>query len=200
MGRAFRFDPEKAVQAVAFLLRRERGHRMNYMRLLKVLYIAEREVLAECGKPLTGSRVIAMQRGPVLEDILSLIRGQHGAVSHWSPFVQVDRYNLEMIADPGVGLLSRFVSRKLEEVATRYENYDEWQMVEETHKLPEWKRNDPGESSQEIPLVHILEAVGRDADLDKILSGAREDELARDAFRTPGFVSHSLESPFRSPV
>lgn len=42
MTRSFRFYPEKAVQAVAFLLRRERGHRMNYMRLLKVLYLSER--------------------------------------------------------------------------------------------------------------------------------------------------------------
>jgi len=189
MGRAFRFDPEKAVQAVAFLLRRERGRRMNYMRLLKVLYLVERELLAESSKPLTGSRVIAMQRGPVLEDVLSLIRGEHGAIGYWSSFIQIDRYNLEMISDPGVGLLSRFVSRKLEEVAARYENFDEWQMVEETHKLPEWQRNDPGESSKEIPLAHILEAIGRDADLERIISGAREDERARDLFRDPSRVA-----------
>ena len=65
-----------------------------------------------------------------------------------------------MVKDPGVRLLSRYVARKLEEVATRYENLDEWGMVEITHKLPEWQINDPGDSSQEIPLAHILEAVG----------------------------------------
>lgn len=43
MTRPFKFNSEKAIQAVAFLLRRERGHRMNYMRLLKVLYFAERK-------------------------------------------------------------------------------------------------------------------------------------------------------------
>ncbi len=182
MTRPFKFNSEKAIQAVAFLLRRERGHRMNYMRLLKVLYFAEREILAESGKPLTGSRVLAMQRGPVLEDIFQVIHGSHNAVARWSSFLQVDRYQLEMITDPGAGLLSRFVTRKLEEVATRYDALDEWAMVEETHKLPEWQKNDPGGSSREIPLADILEAVGRSADLDEIVAHAREDEQAGEFF------------------
>jgi uncharacterized phage-associated protein len=185
MTRPFRFSPEKAVQAAAFLLRRERGHRMNYMRLLKILYIAEREILAESGKPLTGSRVVAMQRGPVLEDVLHLIRGTHGDIASWSPYIQVDRYNLEMIADPGVGSLSKYVSRKLDEVAGRYDSLDEWEMVEVTHGLEEWKRNDRGESCQEIPLLHILEAVGRGCDIDSIVDGAREDDRSSDFFREP---------------
>ncbi len=99
--------------------------------------------------------------------------------------MQVDRFRVEMIKDPGVKLLSRYISRKLEEVARRYENFDEWEMVEETHKLPEWRRNDPGTSSREIPLAHVLDAVGRLADLDRILANAREDENARD-FSTTG--------------
>jgi uncharacterized phage-associated protein len=169
MSRPFQFFPEKAIEAVAFLLRRERGHRMNYMRLLKVLYIAEREILAEAGTPLTGSNFVAMQRGPVLED--------------------VDRYHLEMLKDPGVRLLSRYVSRKLEEVAVRYENFDEWQMVEVTHKLPEWQKNAPGTSSREIPLADILEAVGRAGDLERIIANAREDERARTFFDEPSAVA-----------
>jgi uncharacterized phage-associated protein len=185
MSRPFRFHVQKTIQAVAFLLRRERGRRMNYMRLLKILYLAEREILKESSMPLTGSRVIAMQRGPVLEDVLDLIRGTHIAVQEWSAFIQTDHFHLEMIADPGIGLLSKFVSCKLEEIAKKYEDCDEWAMVEVTHELPEWKRNDPGESSKEIPLAHILEAVGRGADLEKIVSRAREGDQASDFFREP---------------
>jgi uncharacterized phage-associated protein len=182
MSRAFQFYPERAVEAAAFLLRRERGHRMNYMRLLKILYIAEREILEETGMPLTGSRVVAMQRGPVLEDVLHLIRGQHSATDKWAEFLQIDRYNVELIRDPGVNLLSRYVSRKLEEIAVRYQEFDEWQLVEETHKFPEWKKNDPGQSSQEIPLIDILEAIGRADDLPQIVSDAREQAAARSFF------------------
>jgi uncharacterized phage-associated protein len=186
MQRIFHFDPEKALQAVAFLLRRETGHRMNYMRLLKVLYIAERESLAESGKFITGSRVIAMERGPVLEDILSLIRGLHSSTPEWSRFIRRDRYHLEMTADPGVGRLSRFVREKLEEVADRHEEDDEWDMVAKTHELLEWQRNNPGTSSKEIPLVDILEAVGRRDDLQVILDGARRDARVSAFFDCPG--------------
>ena len=67
-----------------------------------------------------------------------------------------------MVNDPGTSLLSKFIVQKLDEVALRYEQCDEWEMVEITHRLPEWQRNDPGESSKEIPLAHILEAVGKE--------------------------------------
>ncbi|HQU41243.1 MAG TPA: DUF4065 domain-containing protein, partial [Pirellulales bacterium] len=84
MTRAFRFNPVKTIQAVAFLLRREPARRMNYMRLLKILYLAERAILAESGKPLTGSPVLATPRGPLFADVLGLIRGQHIATPEWA--------------------------------------------------------------------------------------------------------------------
>jgi uncharacterized phage-associated protein len=185
MPRPFRFDVEKTVQAVAYLLRRERGHRMNYMRLLKILYLAEREVLRESGKPLTGSRVVAMRRGPVLEDVFSLIRSQHLAIPQWSRFFQTDGYELEMTSDAGVGKLSKFVAGKLEEIAVRHEHDDEFAMVDFTHALPEWIKNNPGDSSKEIPLADILDSIGRGADFKKIVEGAREDQLAADFFAEP---------------
>ncbi len=146
---------------------------MNYMRLLKVLYIAERESLAESGKPITGSNVIAMERGPVLEDVFRLIRNQHISTPRWAEFLRVDNYYLEMTSDPGVGLLSRFVTRKLEDVAQRHAQHDEWDMVEITHKLPEWEKNNPGTSWKDISLSDILAAVGRADDLDEFIAAAK---------------------------
>lgn len=178
MFRHFMFDSEKALQAVAFLLRHERGHRMNYMRLLKLLYLADRESLAESGKPIAGGRVVAMQRGPVLEDVFSIIRDKHPETAKWSAFIQRDHYHLEMISDPGVGRLSRYARDKLSEIAQRFENQDEWDMVEMSHQLPEWAKNNPGTSSKEIPLRDILDAVGRLADLDEIVQSASMDEAA----------------------
>ncbi len=55
-------------------------------------------------------------------------------------------------------------------------------MVEETHELPEWRTNDPGESSREISLADIPEAVGRGADLDEIVAHARERDRASQFF------------------
>lgn len=172
MARVFSFDVERTIQAVAYLLRNEPGHRMNYMRLLKLLYLAERECLRDAGISITGSRVIAMERGPVLEDVFACIRGQHVGASQWFKYFRVDRYSLELIENPGVGKLSKFLAEKLDAVAHRYQELDEWEMVALTHELQEWIKNNPGKSSKEIPLADILEALGRAGDLREVCSGA----------------------------
>jgi len=184
MFHAFLLDLARTIQAVAFLLRREPHRCMNYMRLLKVLYLAERKILADSGKPLTGSPVVAMKRGPVLEDVYSLIRSQHVATAEWAKHFRTVSYRLEMHDDPGSSQLSRFVTRTLEEVAAKFDNCDEFDMVDFTHTLPEWQSNDPGESSRRISLEDILRAVGREQDLDKIVSGAKADHDAAKFFAT----------------
>lgn len=50
---AFSFNFEKALQAAGVVLGEHHG-RMKSIRLLKILYIADRELLAETGRTLTG--------------------------------------------------------------------------------------------------------------------------------------------------
>lgn len=191
------FDFHRACQAVAHFLRSLPGQRMNYMRLIKLLYIAERECIRESGRGLTGGTVIAMERGPVLEDILRLIRNEHYESPEWSEHFRVEGYHLTMIDDPGADILSPFVSRKLSEIAMRHEKDDEWAMVEITHKLPEWIKNNPGESSKAIPLSDILEAVGRTDELESIVSYDRS--LTQNA-RIFADISDCLRTPDASSV
>ena len=51
----FRFHFDRALQASACLLRFD-GKRMGYLRLLKLLYIADREGLAETGETIRVGR------------------------------------------------------------------------------------------------------------------------------------------------
>jgi hypothetical protein len=55
-----RFNFKRTLQASAYLLRLD-GKRMPYMRLLKLLYIADREWLAEMGESITGDRAYAIR-------------------------------------------------------------------------------------------------------------------------------------------
>ena len=71
----FRFSFEKRLQAAGVLLGLD-GDRMERIRLLKLLYIADRELLAETGRTITGDRVVAMDHGPVLSQVYDLIKGQ----------------------------------------------------------------------------------------------------------------------------
>jgi hypothetical protein len=92
--------------------------------------------------------------------------------SLWSQFYRKERYDLLQLAEPDVGQLSKYEIGKLQEVAKTYQDDDEWALVDITHKFPEWHRNDPGKSSEPIPLSNILEAIGQ-ADLEFTTQSAR---------------------------
>jgi hypothetical protein len=61
----FRFKFERSLQAAGVLLGLD-GNRMQRIRLLKPLYIADRELLSETGRTITGDRGVDMDHGPVL--------------------------------------------------------------------------------------------------------------------------------------
>ena len=181
---AFRFNLVKTVQAAAVVLRATRAKRMNYMKLLKLLYICDRESIRDTGRPITGDIVCAMKRGPVLSRTLDLIKGTDLHAGEWESFIERDNYHAVLAHDPGRDQLSRYEASKLDEVARRYEACDEWQMVEETHTFPEWKKNDPGDSSKRIPLRDILEALGMADRESEIIEDARESTAISKFFET----------------
>jgi uncharacterized phage-associated protein len=185
MAYPFRFDLKKTLQAAGVLLEEEHGKRMNYMRLLKLLYIADRESLKETHRPITGDRPIAMKRGPLPEETYQLVRAQHLAFPVWSRHFQKEHYQLAMLRSPGVAELSPYEVEKLQEVHRRYEDADEWELVEIAHAFPEWRKNDPGDSSRAIPIEDILEAQGCAHVLDDVLEEARSDAAAERLFGQP---------------
>src|SRR5438552_3980832 len=109
----FLFHFKKALQATAVLLGYERGRRMSYMRLLKLLYVADRESLGRTGRPITGDRAVAMKRGPVLNRVYDLIRGQSARAGEWDQFIHTDRYQVELVGEPGRAELSKGEVAKL---------------------------------------------------------------------------------------
>ncbi len=168
----------KIIQAIGVVGRQVGNHRMNYMRVLKLLYIADRESLAETGRQISGDKVVAMDRGPVLSGVLDLINGQHVESQTWNRFISRDGYHIEVHTDPGVQELSQYEIEKLEEVAIRHRLDDEWVMVNKTHQFPEWASNHEPGSSRPIPLADILDAVGPRGDKAAMLKEA----AAEDAF------------------
>jgi len=179
---AFKFD--KALQAAAVLLRRASAQQMTYLRLLKVLYIADRESIRQSGCPITGARVKAMKYGPVLSEVFDLIHGEHLRSPDWSACIQKNDYDVRLVRsrDPGVAALCRFEIDLLNRVADEHRSRGDWELVEYTHDFPEWIKNAPenapGESKANlIPLHDILEAVGRLDDKADIEENARVDQV-----------------------
>ena len=159
----FRFDFEKTLQAAGVLVALG-GSSMEYLRLLKLLYIADREMLATTGSPITGDRAVAMKNGPVLSQVFDLIKGQAARAGEWADCLRTTNYNVELRKPTDRGKLNRAEVEKLQEVFDRYRNDDVWEICDQTHEFPEWRDNYVSNTSQPIPWEAALDAQGK-ADL-----------------------------------
>jgi hypothetical protein len=156
----FNFDERKAAAAAAYLLSLE-GSRMNYMRLLKLLYLAERQSLATLNRPIIGDTPYSMDRGLIERD---------------------SRYVVRLKTAPDVGPLSDAELEILRRASELYRTHDQWALSDMTHDFPEWQ--DPHGSSIEIPLERVLEAFGkRNDEIERVRQNAREDVYFDRLFR-----------------
>ncbi len=70
------FDKVKTLNALLYVA--NRVQRKDFHKIFKVIYFADRQHLADWGRPITGDTYIAMDAGPVpsrLYDILKIVRG-----------------------------------------------------------------------------------------------------------------------------
>jgi uncharacterized phage-associated protein len=178
MGLRFPFHERKAAQAAAHLLRLS-GGRLAYMHLIKLLYLADREMLIGCGRPITGDRLVSMKHGPVLGRVLDFINsGPTSEQTPWFEYIsEQDRYDVSLKdPNPDVDELSEHETTILDEVHRRYGSMDKWELVDLLHKiLPEWK--DPGSSSSDIDPEEILRAAHWDDARLKEARVSAEEEL-----------------------
>ncbi len=173
-----KFDAEKAVQAAGVLLRAHEGRQMEFLRLLKLLYIADRESLKATGSPIIGNKPVAMDYGPLHSAVYDLIKGMHPDEQIWSAHIQKFGYSIRLLDDPGVLKLSRFEIEILNKIADQYCNDSEWDIVKYTHSFEEWKKNFVEGTSRPIPIEDILDAVGFDeSEKLAIIQDLKESQL-----------------------
>lgn len=152
----FKFDERRASQAAAVLLKLA-GGRQNYTKLIKLLYLADRQALVETGSPITGSRLVNMANGPVLSHVYDRIKGQP-ARSLWGDFIRTAGYDVELLKEPGDSELSDFDVELLGELHRKYEKYTYSQMIDVVHRLKEWE--DPGEGVLPLSPDDVVRAAG----------------------------------------
>ena len=99
-------DVKKAIQAVGVLLRRE-GKRASRLRLLKLLYIADRISLQRTGRQILGSKIVAMKHGPLHSEVFNLIEGDHVQTPLWSHYFRNSGRDVVLEEEPGTDALSR---------------------------------------------------------------------------------------------
>ena len=175
----FTFDFEKTLQASALILHLH-DRKVGIMRLLKILYIADRELLAETGSTLTGDHAYAMKKGPVLSAVYDLAKMQSSHSAAWDSFIQKTGYFLSLKSDPGRGKLSKAESEKIHKICEKYCEFDDCDLSEVTHGFAEWERafdHSHPDSSNRMSWEDALSAQGKDELIEEIKSEVAEKRL-----------------------
>ena len=178
----FPFRERKAAQAAAHLLKRH-SNEMHYLLLVKLLYLADRTALIERGLPITGDRLVSMDKGPVLSGVLDLLTMEQESEDEgraWREYVTgpADYKVRGQKDDPEGDELSEYELAVLDQVDREFGGWDRFELSKWTHKLPEW--TDPNRSSLPIDPAVILRHVGKSSEeIAEIADGAEQSAFIR---------------------
>jgi uncharacterized phage-associated protein len=179
MGMVQKFSQEKATAAAAFLLKL-RGGRMSFLKLIKLLYLADRLALDRWGFNITTDRYVSMDHGPVVSNIYDLITQEAEQKSFWSRFISPPLGDWEVqlkSEDFPENQLSRAEEKLLQEIFGTYGTWSRWKLRDFTHDLPEWQN--PHGSSIPIQISEILKAQGEsEEDINDVIKDLNAAESA----------------------
>ena len=160
------FDELRVSQAAAYFVSKE-GGKMPHLKLMKLLYLADREALRRYGQPISGDEYYSLPHGPVLSKTLDLTNGSCEPVpGGWDCWIsdkedhqvavrkEINRDVLDELSDADIEII--------DSVWAQFGHMSRYQIRDYTHNknhVPEWE--DPHGSARPIPLNRILEAVGR---------------------------------------
>lgn len=173
----FQFNEQKIVEAASILLECA-GGKMNYMLLLKLLYIADRHAFRDWERPITYDRYVSMDRGPVLSGTYDLIMQRNlSSQGIWDQYIKrVSKYEITLKIDPPeIKKLSEAEIALLKKTFKEFGGLDRFTVSQLTHDFPEYKN--PHGSSKPISLKELLSALDYNAEnIDRITSEIEEEE------------------------
>jgi uncharacterized phage-associated protein len=158
------FNEEKAAQIAAYFLQK-RGEKMSYLKLMKLMYLADRESMAEFDESMTDDSWFSMDKGPVLSSVLNLIQGSSRS-GQWDAWIaeahvahevvlarpELNRDSFDELSDADIEIL--------ESVWSRFGKMTRWELVSFTHdECSEWR--DPNKSALPISPQDVFQALGK---------------------------------------
>ena len=159
------FQEKKAVAMAARIVANQGGS-ISHIKLMKLMYLAERKRLAEKGSPITGSRLVNMAKGPVLSEAYDCMKPKRN--SHM-PSQCGDEWRkvLSPIASETIHLkktasvpraLTPPETEAIDSVLAEFGHFTPEQLIDYTYDLPEYE--DPGDGAKWIIVEEIFSAAG----------------------------------------
>ncbi len=152
----FRFNERKTTQIATFFIEKHEGI-LNYTKLIKLLYLTDREALSLWGRSLSGDSYFSLPKGPILSKTYDLINYKEDPnnKSYWYKFISKMSYDVKLIDQPGIDELSEREIDLIHKIYEKYKDKDWGEMIDICHKCcPEWGH--PGDTSIPIRVEDIL--------------------------------------------
>ncbi|MDR3517826.1 MAG: Panacea domain-containing protein [Azospirillaceae bacterium] len=157
------FDDRKAGQVAAFFVNAG-GGQLDVLKLVKLIYLADREFMNRCGLPIIFDRLVAMPHGPVNSRTYECIQGAVHC-DGWEEWI-ADRQGhavtlRKQVSREALDELSNAEIETLQSVWQQFGAMGKWEIRDWTHDhCAEW--HDPDGSSRPIPYADVFRALGRD--------------------------------------
>ncbi|MEM1009314.1 MAG: Panacea domain-containing protein [Myxococcota bacterium] len=176
------YNPRKAAQTIAFFAIKE-GHAVNVLKVIKLVYLADRESVRVRGFPIQQEARVSMPHGPVNSVTLDWVNGSYRDSGEWSSVLSDRSNNRVGLCDAQMTTddLDELSARELQILQVVWDEFghmDRFDLADWTHdpkNVPEWEN--PHGSSLPIPLERMMTAVG----LDRPIERAREQESLNQA-------------------
>lgn len=178
------FNEKKAAQVAAFFLMRANSA-LPVLKLMKLMYLAERSSFVTYGEGISGDRLVSMQHGPVMSITLNLMNGStESSADGWDAWIS-DRANHEIsLADNKRGIqandllaLSDADIAILNQTWQEFGRMNKFQLVEYTHQhCPEWE--DPDGSMIPMQPMDFFKALGFSSEQSEAYLARMQEQAA----------------------
>ena len=146
MNTVMEFDYEKATQAINYLAVLE-GGKINKMKSIKLIWLADRYHLRKFGRPITNDVYMAMPYGPVASSVKDIAEFSEflseNERGYASVFLSIpEKYIVNSIKEPDLDVFSDTDVEAIRLVYDNFKSLDEFQLADFSHHYPEWKKHE----------------------------------------------------------
>ena len=133
------FDKTKTLNALLFVA--NRVQRKDFHKIFKIIYFADRQHLADWGRPITGDTYVAMEAGPVpsrLYDMLKMVRGDSYMPDSegLSQYFQIENWMyVKPLQDADLNRLSPNEQEALSDAIAKYASLSYDEIKEKSHDV-----------------------------------------------------------------
>ncbi|HVU06522.1 MAG TPA: Panacea domain-containing protein [Candidatus Paceibacterota bacterium] len=138
---------KKATQALNFLARKKDG-KINKMKAIKLIYLADRLHIRKYGRPIIGDMYWAMKMGPVGSQVkraAELSNMSEGALSYAKKYIQPadeKKHYVTSVKPVDLDVFSKTDLECLEAVYGQFSDKDQFELRDITHQYPEWSKHE----------------------------------------------------------